>query len=178
MANVQRFTVENATLAFRNFEGKQGQYNREGERSFALFLDEGFANELRELGWNVKLLKPREPEDTPQAYLNVKVSMDSKYPPKIVMVSNHGKKLMTAADLKILDWARIANADVEVSPYTWNVNGTEGISAYLSTLYVQLEEDPFESKYDNVPDSAANTMTFEAVKSSEPDELGVSPFND
>ncbi len=52
--------MEGVKIIFRNFEGKEGQYNRAGERNFAVLLDPQTAEMLAADGWNVKWLKPRE----------------------------------------------------------------------------------------------------------------------
>ena len=40
------FMVENAQLIFRNFEGKEGQYNRKGDRNFSVILPKDVAHDL------------------------------------------------------------------------------------------------------------------------------------
>lgn len=149
--------IENAKIMWRNFSGKAGDYNHEGDRNFCVLLEDDQANMLKTDGFNVKWLEPREEGDVRQAYLPVKVKF-TKRPPKIVLVSSSGKSFITEDDINILDWADIDHVDMVVNPYEWNRNGKTGITAYLKDMYVAITEDPFEQKYMNVPDSAQNTV--------------------
>ena len=152
-----KLNIEDAEIRFKNFEGKEGQFNPAGRRNFCVLLNDKDADKLTQDGWNVKYLKPRDPEDHPQAYLQVAVSFDN-YPPNIYLVSSRGKNRLNEDDVKILDWADLKTVDLTITPYRWNVNGKEGTKAYLKTLYAVLEEDDFDQKYQAVPDSAENTV--------------------
>ena len=44
--DAKTFMVEGARLVFRNFSGKEGQYNREGDRNFAVILDQETAERM------------------------------------------------------------------------------------------------------------------------------------
>ena len=141
--------VEKARILFRNFTGKEGQYNREGDRNFCLLLDPEKAEELAQDGWNIKTLKPREPGDEPQPYLHVSVSYKGR-PPKIVMITSRGRSDIPERMVEILDWADFRQVDLIVRPYEWTVNGKSGIKAYLKSLFVTIEEDYLELKYADV----------------------------
>lgn len=143
--------MEGVRIIFRNFSGKEGQYNREGDRNFAVLLDETIANAMTEDGWNVKLLKPRgeEEEETPQAYLPVSVNFSGR-PPRIVLITSRGRTNLDERSVEMLDWADIINVDMIVRPYEWTVNDKSGIKAYLQSIYVTIEEDPLEMKYNEL----------------------------
>ena len=153
-------TIEGARLVFRNFEGKEGKFNNAGKRNFCVLLDDELAHTLQDDGWNIKWLQPREEDDEPQAYIQVAVSF-GVVPPKIVLVTSAGKQALDEKNINILDWVEIANADVIIRPYNWEMNGKTGVKAYVKALYVTAEEDEFERKYADVPDSARNTMKEE-----------------
>jgi hypothetical protein len=143
--------MEGVRIIFRNFEGKEGQYNRAGDRNFAVLLDDTVAEAMAADGWNVKWLKPREDDadegETPQAYLQVSVNFDKGRPPRVVMITSRGRTNLSEGDVELLDWADIQNVDLIVRPYEWSVNGKTGIKAYLQSIYVTVEEDELERKY-------------------------------
>lgn len=141
--------MEGVRIIFRNFAGKEGQYNREGDRNFAVLLDDPVANAMAEDGWNIKWLKPRdddEDDSTPQAYLPVSVNFKGR-PPRIVLITSRGRTNLDEDTVETLDWVDILNVDLIVRPYEWTVNGKSGIKAYLQSIYVTIEEDPLEIKY-------------------------------
>jgi hypothetical protein len=141
--------MEGVRIIFRNFSGKEGQFNREGDRNFAVLLDEAVATAMAEDDWNVKWLNPREGEEegeTPQAYLPVSVNFKGR-PPRIVLITSRGRTNLDEDSVEMLDWADIINVDLIVRPYAWNVNDKTGIKAYLQSIYVTIEEDALEQKY-------------------------------
>lgn len=141
--------MEGVRIVFRNFAGKEGQYNREGDRNFAVLLDDSTAEAMTVDGWNVKWLKPREDdeEETQQAYLPVSLSFEKGRPPRVVMITSRGRTNLSGEDVELLDWADITNVDLIVRPYGWEVSGKTGVKAYLQSLYVTIEEDALERKY-------------------------------
>jgi hypothetical protein len=137
-------------IIFRNFAGKEGQYNREGDRNFGVILPDDVAQQMLEDGWNVKYLKPREDDDAEEGetpWLSVSVNFDKGKPPKVMLVTDRGRTALDANTVDMLDWADITNVDLIVRPYTWEVSGRSGIKAYLQSMYVTIEEDALERKY-------------------------------
>lgn len=141
--------MEGVRIIFRNFAGKEGQYNREGDRNFGVILPPDVAEAMLADGWNVKYLKPREDdeEETETPWLSVSVNFDKGKPPKVMLVTDRGRTALDADTIDTLDWADITNVDLIVRPYTWEVSGRTGIKAYLQSMYVTIEEDELEKKY-------------------------------
>ncbi len=150
MAYIRNIIMENARILFRNFSGNPSKFNAKGKRTFCLVIDPETADNLSEEGWNVKFLKPREEGDTPTPYIQVNVGFkdDQSKSPKIYMVTRKKKTLLTEDTVGVLDFAEIDNVDVIVTPYKWDVNGKQGVSAYLKTMYVSVIEEDFGGKYD------------------------------
>lgn len=141
--------MEGVRIIFRNFSGKEGQYNREGDRNFGVILPPDVAEAMLADGWNVKYLKPREEEEdeTETPWLAVSVNFDKGRPPKIVVVTDKKRTTLDERSVENLDWADITNVDLIVRPYFWEVSGRTGIKAYLQSMYVTIEEDELERKY-------------------------------
>jgi hypothetical protein len=140
--------IEKARVIFRNFSGRETEYNRAGQKNFSVVIDDPeIAKELRNTGWNIRLLESKDGSE-PIYILQVKINFDSFSPPKVNMVS--GKNVITPLDAEtigVLDSADIKYVDLIINPYEWSVNGKSGISAYLKTMYAVIEEDVFASKY-------------------------------
>lgn len=142
--------MEGVRLVFRNFTGKEGQYNREGDRNFGVILPEDVAQAMLADGWNVKYLKPREDEEDetePTPWLPVKVGYGKGRPPRIMTVTDRGTTALDEDTVDTLDWVDITNVDLIVRPYHYEVSGRTGISAYVQSMYVTIEEDALERKY-------------------------------
>lgn len=148
--NENNVLIEDAEIGYLNFAGQEGQYNRAGDRNFALFLDDEQADAMMKDGWNIKHTKVREEGDIPKAYLSISVSYRHK-PPRIEMITSRGRTIMPEAQVEILDWVDIEKVDLIFRPYAWAVGAKSGIKAYLKTMFVKIYEDPLELKYADVP---------------------------
>ena len=144
-------SLENVRIGFRNFEGREGMYNKKDERSFAVFLDRHTADQLASEGWNVKFPKVQDtqvdPEsDTREPYLQVSVGFDY-YPANVLLISNDNPTRLSVDEVAMLDWAEIENVDLVLRPYEWSVNKNSGIKAYLKSGYFTIASDKFAAKY-------------------------------
>lgn len=154
--------IENGRICFRNFAGKEGQFNPAGRRNFCVLLEKEIAERLESDGWNIRRLTPKDDSEEPQAYLSVAVSYDN-IPPKIILISSKGKSVLNEDNINILDWAEIETVDLIIRPYNWTMHkGTKaeksGVKAYIKSMYVTIVEDEFEKKYRDAPDSAADSI--------------------
>jgi hypothetical protein len=146
MPDVKTFMVEDARIIFRNFAGKEGQYNREGDRNFAVVLPADIADQMLRDGWNVRFLDAREEGDEPTAYISVAVNFSNR-PPRIMLLTSTSRTQLDEKSVEVLDWADIRTADLIARGYDWTVNGKTGTKAYLQSLFVTIEEDALERKY-------------------------------
>ena len=139
--------IENAQLLFRNFSGREEDYNREGVRNFNVVIeDSAFAQRLADDGWNVKIIKPRNEDDEPKHIVPVAVRFDN-FPPKIFLKCGKVMTRLDEEDIGQLDTAEIRHVDLTINPSRWERNGDSGIKAYLKNMYVTIEQDILAAKY-------------------------------
>lgn len=150
--DISKVTIRNAKLHFRNFSGKESEMNREGDRNFCVEIDPDLAKEMIDDGWNIKQFKPREDDEVPPYYIQVKCVFKYR-PPKIVLKSSSGDTNITEENVNILDWAEIEKVDLIFVKHRWTYGSRSGINAYLRTMYVTIAEDELESEYENYADN-------------------------
>ncbi len=142
-------TIENAHLIYKNFGGVAKQFNAKGLRNFNVVLDIDLAKILEQDGWNIKWDDPKEEGDSPRARIKVSVRFDN-YPPRVVLITKNGKSILDEDSIDILDWAEIERADLVLTGSSWDVQGKQGIKAYLRKAFITLSEDDLETKYSDV----------------------------
>lgn len=146
-------SLENVELIFKNLAGERRRYNDEGDRNFSVLLtDPEMAQEIKELGWNVRELRPLDEGDTPRWHLPVRVSY-RYFPPRVIVVKKHGKLYLDEDNVQMIDRSRVLSADVVLNPHNWEQDdGSTGVTAYLREMWVTLEESRFGDKYGDIPD--------------------------
>lgn len=143
--------IDDARIIYRNFAGRGDKYNREGDRNFAVVIpDEEMANELTNLGWNVKIKPPREDGDTPFMFLPVKVKFNDRGP-NIYLKTGDVQNKLDEESVGLLDNIDIIGVDLDIRPFDWDVNGKQGRTAYLQSIRVIQDVDRFAGDDRNFP---------------------------
>lgn len=139
--------IDDAILTYRNFSGEASKFNREGDRNFAVVIDNpDHADALINRGWNVKIKPPREDGDEPFMYLPVKVKFSDRGP-TIYLKSGDRVNELDEDSIACLDNIDILGVDLDVRPYDWEVNGKTGRTAYLQSIHVTQRVDRFAARY-------------------------------
>lgn len=133
---------------WRNFSGREDQYNKTGKREFNIALPQDVANALAEQGLNVKVRETEEGEKT--YYLKCTASWKIKAP-QIYLISGNQKTLLSEELVGILDDADIIKADITLDAVPWDVNGRSGLTAYLAKAYITIVQDELDEEYANIP---------------------------
>jgi hypothetical protein len=144
--------IDDAQIIFRNFSGRPDRYNREGDRNFALRInDQETADALINEGWNVRIKPPREDGDTPFMYLPVKVQFNDRGP-AVYLQSGKARNTLTEDTVSVLDNIDILSVDMDIRPYDWQLaDGKSGRKAYLQSMLVHQKVDRFAQR-DEEPD--------------------------
>lgn len=141
--------IDEAHIIYRNFKGEGSKYNREGDRNFAVIIDDqDIADQLIDAGWNVKIKPPREDGDSPFMYLPVKINFNDRGPNVYLMTGRRMNRL-DKYSIACLDDVDILSVDLDIRPYDWEVNGKEGRTAYLQSIKVTQNLDRFAADYES-----------------------------
>jgi hypothetical protein len=160
---------EGAELLFRNFRGvgpPEKKFNAEGDRNFNLVIPTELVQEMMDEGWNVKCLRPFEEGDEPKCIVEIAVEFRKGMPPNITLLTSRGRTRLTAETVGSLDHATILKTDLIIRGSHWDVNGRQGMKAYLQTMFVEIYEDPLELKYSETPED----VVFDDAPPFEPDK--------
>lgn len=156
---LERAWLEGVEIRWRNFKGEVSDFNPMGKRQFAVMLDEQQADQMAADGWNVKFTKPKDPEEEPEPYIRVEVSYKNAderggRAPQVYLVdppnqdgTQNPPNELPREMLRIADIVDVSHADVLLEPYQWDVQGNQGVKAYLYTIGIVIKLDPFMVKY-------------------------------
>ena len=141
--------IDDARIIFRNFSGEAGQYNREGDRNFALLIPtQEIADELTHEGWNVRVRESRDPDGEPYMYLPVKVKFNDRGP-NVYLKSGKSVNRLDESTVGMLDDIDILSVDMDIRPFDWDINGKTGRTAYLQSMDVTQNIDRFAARYES-----------------------------
>lgn len=147
-------SIENTKFIWRtNFSGdpERDNFGSETRQANIIIPDERQAQELMDLGVNVKQTKPKpgeEDEFVPTYFVPIKVNYDTNWPPKIYLVSGDADPiLLDEESVGMLDKCYVLNVNAVLNLYTNTRTGRS--SLYVRTMYVEqdIEDDPFAHRY-------------------------------
>lgn len=142
--------INKARICYRNFAGRAGKFNREGDRSFSLVIaagtfDDGkrvyelsaqeMADALLDQGWNVKISAPHEEGDEPFIHLPVKIKCNERGP-IVYLRSGRNQVKLDEESMEMLDEVYIQEVELDIRPFDWEVRGNTGRAAYLQSIRV------------------------------------------
>lgn len=150
MENNKIVSIENTRFIFEtNFSGDPRRDKYGSDKRYAnIIIPEGLASELSDEGFNVRNTNPKDDEYEKTYFVKATVNYDSKYPPRIYLVSGDNRpELLDAESVGVIDTMYIKNVNVILSKY-YNIK-TDKWSLYVRTMYVEqeLDSDPFAARY-------------------------------
>lgn len=141
--------IDGRQIIFKNFEGRGDKFNREGDRSFSLRIDnEDTADALVKEGWNVRIKEGRDEDEGPFMRLPIKVKF-TNYGPNVYLRTGDRVNELNEESIACLDNIEIESVDMDIRPYDWDVNGRTGRTAYLQSMEVVQRIDRFAARHAN-----------------------------
>lgn len=139
--------IDDAHIVYRNFRGEGSKYNREGDRNFAVVIDDQeVADALINEGWHVKIKPARDEDDIPFMVLPIKVKFNDRGP-TVYLKTGKALNKLDEESVACLDDVDILSVDMDIRPYDWEVNGKNGRTAYLQSIHVTQRVDRFAERY-------------------------------
>lgn len=142
-----RLQIDGAKITWRNFAGKGNDFNREGDRNFAVIIDnQDDADRLAAAGWKIKVKPPREEGEDPFIVMPVKVKFNGRGPAAYLM-SGASRIALDEHSIHRLDLVDIRSVDLDIRPYDWeHARFGTGRTAYLDAIRVHQKIDRFASE--------------------------------
>lgn len=152
--------VRNAVMIWTNFEGKANRFGNT-TKNFNLVINEELKEALEanpQKEFNIHHIGGEGTEDPIMYFINVKINMESAYPPVVTLYTDfRGVKNHIALDnstIQCLDHIAIESADCILNLYESKMHPGK-VSAYLKKLNViQSKETAFGGKYDEWEESS------------------------
>lgn len=162
--------VRNAVLIWTNFQGKANRFGNTA-KNFNLVINEDAKKDLESdpsKSFNIHSIGGEGTDDPVMYFINVKVNMDSMYPPVVTLYTDYkGVKSHSALDnetIECLDRINIQSADCIINLYESKMHPGK-VSGYLRKLNViQNKEEVFGGKYDEWDNVPVNPSLINANK--------------
>lgn len=156
-------------ITSRCFDGQPSMYNSTGATKFSIKLEEDFAYQLKDAGWNVSIKEERRNEDgVLYGYLPVFINFGSiKNPVNIIQAKKktngkYTKIHISENTVKDLQSVRFMDVKMSITASYWErPDGSNGYKAYLSTMLFEAEPVKFEDEYDWDIDDDDTGLPFE-----------------
>lgn len=148
---IERVLFEDTKFIYKtNFSGDPDRdgYGSTTRKGCVIIPDEELAQALLADGFNVKISRPTIEGAEPQHYINIIVNYESKWPPKIYLVSGEkGRVLLDRDSVGMIDDIYVRNVNVSLSPHINKRTGRKTL--YVDTMYVEqeIDRDPFAARY-------------------------------
>lgn len=144
--------IQDAKVIFPNFSGREGRYNREGNRCFSVMVpDEKLAMQLKADGWNIKERVIND-EATGEYYINgVNINFSYYIKPIIHYISNGNEielteELLDSGIAAQLDGRGAEHYDISIRPKTWErSDGSIGIKGYVDEMRIIAKKSLFSA---------------------------------
>lgn len=144
--------VENGKFIFdTNFAGdpKRDRFGSDERKANLVIPDIDLARELIDEGFNIRVTKPRVGEEegfVPRYFVKVKLNYDSKWPPKVYLVTDEDNSvLLDEESVACLDDIWVDRVNAVLNRY----EGPNGKSLYVKSMevYQKFDDDPISAKY-------------------------------
>lgn len=143
--------IDDAHLLWRNFKGREEEFNRKGDRNFNIVIETAEQyNALKEdvndygIPWNIAVKESADGSD-PRMTMKVKVKFSDRGP-NIYLIAGNSRTKLTEETVGILDDITIARVDLDIRPYDDTISGKPFRAAYLKNMEVIQDIDRFEAR--------------------------------
>lgn len=147
---LENVVLENVQILYTqtspNFSGREFRYNPAGKRNFCISLPFDIAENMGNLGWNVKM--PRDPESGQKPFIQASINYNCspRLRPIVHMVTDRADITIHEDSIDDLDEANITSIDVVLRDFEYEPGAHK---AYVQELYVNVAENRFADKYRN-----------------------------
>lgn len=137
---IANLTLEDARFFGRpNFSGEEDRF-KDSRRKFTVLIPNDVADQLRELGWNVKttIPTPEEVAEGREPISHLKVMVDDNA--DIFIIAGEDREKLTPPTFGLLDRSRIEALDMEIRGWNYNAEDVvnQGVKPEYSARLVML----------------------------------------